>query len=51
MPYEDATEKAVFGSHGKEVWRGDYDGAMRKQWHLSGVISIIMGVGGQEKDW
>jgi hypothetical protein len=50
MPYEDATEKVVFGSHGKEVWRGDYDGAMRNQCHLTGVASFNMGVGGQEKD-
>ena len=49
MPYEDVPEKTVFDSQEKEAWRGDH-GAMRNQWHLSGVVSIIMGVDGQEKD-
>lgn len=52
MPYEDAQEKAVFDSQGKEAWRG-HPGAMRNQWHLSGAVSFNMGVGGQEQeqDW
>lgn len=45
MRHEDFPEKVVFGSHGKEAWRGD-----RNQWHLSGAASFNMGVGGQEKD-
>lgn len=50
MEYEEFPEKTAFGSHGKEAWRGDYDGAMRNQWHLSGAASFNMGVGGQGKD-
>ena len=49
MPYEDAPERVVFDSQGKEVWRGDF-GAIRNQWHPSGAASFKMGVGGQEKD-